>query len=236
MRQRSLLLFPFYRWKNWGLRAEDPYPDFVSRPNMQPAHFIWAFPVTTTYYFLKALLLLFSCPVMSDSLQPHGHQPSLSLTISQSLPKFMSIASVMPYTHLILWHPLLLLSLIFPRVRDFSSEWAVGIRWPKYWSFHFSISVSSEYSELISLKIDWLELLAVQGTFRSLLQHHGLKASIIWRSAFFKVQLLQPYLTTGKAVALTIRTFVGRVMSLLFRHLNTIYVCLRLTFKGLPLA
>ena len=106
----------------------------------------------------------------------------------------------------------------------------VSIRGPKYWSFRFSITLSSEYSGLISLKIDWLDLLAVQGTFRSLLQHHGSKASIIWRSAFFKVQLLQPYVTAGKAIALTVQNFVDRVMSLLFRRVNTIYICLRLTF------
>ena len=128
------------------------------------------------------------------------------------------------------WRPLLLLPLVFPSVRDFSNESAVSIRGPKYWSFRFSITLSSEYSGLISLKIDWLDLLAVQGTFRSLLQHHGSKASIIWRSAFFKVQLLQPYVTAGKAIALTVQNFVDRVMSLLFRRVNTIYICLRLTF------
>ena len=121
------------------------------------------------YNLLKALLLFFSCPVISNSLQPHGHQASLSLTISQSLPKFMSIASVMPYSHLILWRPLLLLPLVFPSIRDFSNESFVYIRRPGYWSFNFSISPSSEYSRFISLKIDWLDLLAVQGTFRSLL-------------------------------------------------------------------
>ena len=142
------------------------------------------------------------------------HQASLSLTTSQSLSKFMFIASVMPSSHLILWRSLLLPS-SFPSIRDFSSEFVL-IRWPKCWSFSFSMSPSSEYSGLISLKINWFDLLAVQGTFRSLLQHHSSKASIPWCSAFFMVQLSQPYMTTGKTIALTIWTFVGRVMSLLF--------------------
>ena len=118
-----------------------------------------------------------------------AQQASLSLTISQSLPKFMSIVLVMPSSNLILWCPLLLLPSIFPSIRDSSNESAVCIRWPKYWSFSFSINPSSEYSGLISLKIDWCDLLMVQGILRSLLQHHSLKASILWRSAFFMVQL-----------------------------------------------
>ena len=141
------------------------------------------------------------------------------LANSWSLPKFMFIASVMPCSHLIFWHPLFLLPSIFPRIRDFSNELAVHIRWPKYWSFSFSISLSNEYSGLISLKIDWFDLLAVQGTLRSLLQHHSLKASILWCSALFTVQLSQLYMTTGKTTALTIWTFVDRVMSLLFNTL-----------------
>ena len=128
-------------------------------------------------------------------------QTSLSLIISQSLAKFMSIASVMPSSHLILWCPLLLLPSIFPSNRNFSNESAVRIRWPKYWSFSISISPSNKYSGLISLKMDWFDLLAVQGTLRSLLQHHSLKESILWHSAFFMVQLSQPYVTTGKTLA-----------------------------------
>ena len=135
--------------------------------------------------------------------RPAARQASLSLTISWSLPKFMYIASVMPFNHLILWHPLILPS-IFASIRDFSKESAVRITWPKYWSFSFSISPSNEYSELISLTVDWLYLPAIQGTFRSLLQHHSSKASILWCSAFFMVQLSQPYVTTGKTIALTI--------------------------------
>ena len=143
---------------------------------------------------------------------------SLSLTIFRSLPKFMSIASVMPSSHLILWCPLLLPS-IFPSFRIFSNEFALHIRWPKYWSFHFSIGPSSEYSKLISFRMDWLDLLAVQGTLKSLLQHHSLKASILQRSAFFMVQLSHLNMTTRKTIALTM-TFVSKLMSLLFNTLS----------------
>ena len=144
-------------------------------------------------------------------------QASLSFTISWSLPKFMSTTLVMPSSHLILWHPLLLLPSIFPSIRDFSNESAVCIRWPKYWSFNFSISPSNEYSGLISHKIDWFDLIAIQRTLRSLLQHHSSKASILQCSAFFMVQLSQPHVNTAKTTALTMRTSVGRVMSV-FQH------------------
>ena len=147
-------------------------------------------------------------------------QASLSLTISQSLLKLMSTESMMPSNHLTLCHPLLLLPSIFPRIRVFSIESALHIRWPKYWSFSFSISSSSEYSGLVSFRIDWLDLLAVQGTLKSLLQHHSLKASILQCSAFFMVQLSHPYMTTGKTIALTVRTFVSKAMSLLFNMLS----------------
>ena len=130
-------------------------------------------------------------------------QASLSVTNSWNLLKFLSIESVMPSNHLILCHPLLFLPSIFPSIRIFSNESAICIRWVKYWSFSFSISTSNEYSGLISFRIDWLDLLAVQGTFKSLLQHHSSKASILWHSAFFRVQLSHPYLTTRKTVALT---------------------------------
>ena len=159
---------------------------------------------------------------MSDSLQPHelhaACQASLFFTVSRSLLRFLSTESVMLSNHLILCHPLLLLPSIFPSVRVFSSELALCIRWPKYWSFSFSISPSSEYSGLISFKISFG--LAVQGALESLLQHHSPKASILHCSAFFMVQLSQPYVTTGKTIALTIWTFVGRVMSLLFKTLS----------------
>jgi len=136
-------------------------------------------------------------------------QASLSFTISQSLLKLMSIESVMPSNHLILCHPLLLLPSMFPSIRVFSNESALHIRWPKYWSFSFSISPSDEYSGLISFRMDWLDLLAVQGTLKSLLQHHSSKASILQRSAFFIVQLSHPYMTDGKTLTLTIQNFVN---------------------------
>ena len=144
-----------------------------------------------------------------------ARQASLSITNSRSSLKLMSIESVMPSNHLILCHPLLLLPPIPPSISVFSHESALHIRWPKYWSFSFSISPSNEYLGLISFRVDWLNLLAVQGTLKSLLQHHSSKASVIWCSAFFIVQLSHPYMTTGKTVALTRRTFVGKVMSLL---------------------
>ena len=157
---------------------------------------------------------------MSNSLQPHGlQQARLSITNSQSLPKLMSIELVMPSNHFILCHPLLLPSSIFPSIRVFSNE-SVLIRWPKYWSFSFSISPSNEYSELISFRMDWLDLFAVQGTFKSLLQHHSSKASILQHSAFFLVQLSYLYMTARKTIALTIWTFVSKVMSLLFNTLS----------------
>ena len=127
-----------------------------------------------------------------------AHQAPLSFTIFWSLHKLMSIESVMPSNHLILCHPLLLLPSIFPSIRVFSNELILRIRWPKYWSFSFSISPSKEYSGLISFRIDWLDLLVIQGTLKSLLQYHSLKASILQCSAFFMVQLLHPYMTTGK--------------------------------------
>ena len=136
----------------------------------------------------------------------------------------MSIVSMMPSNHLILCRPLLLPSSIFPSIRVFSSESGLYIRWPKDWSFIFSIGPSSEYSGLISFRMDWLDLLAVQGTLKSLLQHHSSKASIFWHSAFFIVQLSHPYMTTGKAIALTRGTFVGKGMSLLFNMLSRLVI------------
>ena len=142
-----------------------------------------------------------------------ARQASLSITNSWSLPKLMSIESVMPSSHLILCRPLLLLPPIFPSIRVFSNESVLCIRWPKYWSFSFSISPSHQYSGLISIRMDWLDLLVVQGTHKRLRQHHSSKASILWHSAFFTVQLSHPYMTTGKTIALTRWTFVGKVMS-----------------------
>ena len=144
---------------------------------------------------------------MSNSVTPWtaALQASLSITNSQSLLKFMSTELVMPSNHLILCCPLLLLPSIFPSSRVFSNKSVLHIRWPKYWSFSFSISPSKEYSGLVSFRMDWLDLLAVQGTLKSLYQHHSSKASILRRSAFFIVQLSHPYITTGKTIALTIR-------------------------------
>ena len=161
---------------------------------------------------------------MSDSLRPHGLQhiklPCPSPTPRTSQTHAHSIESVMPSNHLILCRPLLLLPPIPPSIRDFSNEPALHIRWPKYWSFSFSISPSDEHPGLISFRMNWLDLLAVQGTLRSLLQHHSSKASSLQRSAFFTVQLSHPYMITGKTTALTRWTFVGKVMSLLFNMLS----------------
>ena len=153
-----------------------------------------------------------------------ARQASLFITNSQSLPKPMSIESLMPSNHLILCLPLLLLPSIFPGIRVFSNESALCIRWPKYWSFSFNISPTNEHSGLISFKMNWLDLLAVQGTLKSLLQHHNSKASILWWSTFFIVQLSHPYMTTGKTIALTRWTFVGKVMSLLLNMLSRLVI------------
>ena len=147
-------------------------------------------------------------------------QASLSITSSQNLLKLMSIESVMPSKNFILCHPLHLLPSIIPSIRLFSNESVLHIRWPKYWSFSFNISPSNEYSGLISIRMDWLDLLAVQGTLKSLLQHHSSKASILQCSAFFILQLSHPYMTTGKTIALTRWTSIGKVMSLLFNMLS----------------
>ena len=162
---------------------------------------------------------------MSDSLWPPwtaAHQASLSFTVSWSLLRLMSIESVMPSNHLILCHLLLLLPSIFPSIRVFSSESALCIRWPKYWSLIFSISPSNEYSGLISFRIDWFDLLAVQGTLKSLFQHHSSRTSTFWHSVFFMVQLSYPYMITWKTIALTIQM---SAKVLLFTRKDTISVC-----------
>ena len=152
----------------------------------------------------------------------------MSFTNSQNLLKLMSIKSVMPSDHFFLCHPILLLLLIFPSIRVFSNESALHIRWPKYWSFSFSISPSNG-PRLISFRMNWLDLLSVQGTLKSLLQHHSSKASVLRRSAFFIVRLSHPYMTTEKTIALTRRTFVGKVMSLFFNMLSRLIL---LSFQG----
>ena len=147
-------------------------------------------------------------------------QASLSITNSWSLPKLISTESVMPSNHLIFCYPLLLLPSIFPSIKIFSNESVLHIRWPKYWSFSFSISPYNEYSGLIFFRMDSFDLLEVQGTLKSLLQHHSLKTSILQHPAFFMVQISHPYMTTGKSIALTIQTFVSKVLSILFNTLS----------------
>ena len=149
---------------------------------------------------------------------------SLSFTVSRSLLKLVFIESMMPPNHLILCLPLLLLPSIFPTISVFTNELALHIRWPNYWSFSFSVRPSNKYSRLISFRMDWFDLLAVQGTLRSLLQHHSLKASILWHSVFFTVRLSHPYTTTGKTIALIIQTFVGKIMFLLFNMLSRCFI------------
>ena len=173
--------------------------------------------------FLSSVQSL-SCVQLFATSWSAEHQASLSITNSSSLLKLMSIKSVMPSNHLILCRPLLLLPSIFPSVRVFSNESVLRIRWPKYWSFSLNISPSNEYSGLISFRMDWLDLLAVQGTLKSLLQHQSSKESILQLSAFFIVQLSHPYMTTGKTTALTRWTFVGKVISMLFNMLPRLVI------------
>ena len=167
---------------------------------------------------------LFSCVQLLATPWTAARQASLSITSSWSLLKLMSIELVMPSNHLILCCPLLLPPSIFPSIRVFSNESALCIRWPKYWSFSFSISPSNGYSGLISCRVDWFDLLADQETLKSLLQHHSSKASILQCSVSFMVQLSHPYMTTGKTITLTRWTFVGKVMSLLFNMLSRLVI------------
>jgi len=178
---------------------------------------------TLSYYIRSDQI---SRSVVSDSATPWiaARQASLSITNSQSSPRLTSIESVMPSSHLILRRPLLLLPPIPPSIRVFSNESTLCMRWPKYWSFSFSIIPYKEIPGLTSLRMDWLDMLAVQGTLKSLLQHHSSKASILRCSAFFTVQLSHPYMTTGKTIALTRRTFVGKVMSLLLNMLSRLVI------------
>ena len=205
---------PRERW--WLKKLDDGYMliHYTIFPNLSVFNYLHQFSSVQ-----------FSHSVVSDSatLWTAARQTSLSITNSWSLLKLMSTESVMPSNHLILCCPLLLLPSIFPNIRVFSNESVLHIRWPKYWSFSFSIGPSSEHPGLISFRMDWLDLLAVQGTLKSLLQHHSSKASILRHSAFFMVQLSHPYMTTGKAIALTRQTFVGKIMSLLFNMHSYIY-------------
>ena len=168
----------------------------------------------------------FSRSVVSDAATPWiaACQASLSITITQSSLRLMSIESVMPFSHLIFRHPLLLLPLVPPSIKVFSNESTLHMRWPKSWSFSFNISPSNEHPGLILFRMGWLDILAVQGTLKSLLQHHTSKASILRCSAFFMVQLSHPYMTTGKTIALTRQNFVGKATSLLFNMLSRLVI------------
>ena len=190
---------------NLGIESRSPALQGNSSPSEPPGK-----PIYYSSVALLSHVRLFATPCTAAC------QASLSITTSWSLPKLMSIELVMPSNHLILCLPLLLLPSIFSSIRVFSNESVLHIRWPKYWSFSFNISPSNEHPGLISFRMDWLDLLAVQGTLKSLLQHHCSKASILSCSTFFIVQFSHPYMTTGKTIALTRRTFVGKVMSLLF--------------------
>ena len=192
---------------------------------------MWSFKKLVLLRILSPLLSvqfssvqLFSRVRLFATPWPAAHQASLSITNFWSLPKLMSIELVMPSNHLIFCHPLLLLPSIIPSIRVFPNESALHIRWPKYWNFSFSISPSNEHSGLISFRMDWLDLHAVQRTLRSLLQHHSSKASVLRHSAFFIVQFSHPYMTTGKTIALTRWTFVGKVMSLPFNMLSRLVI------------
>ena len=179
---------------------------------------------------------LLSCVRLFETPWIVACQASLSITDSQSLLKFMSIESLTPSNHFILYCPLLLPSLIFPSIRVFLNESVLCIRWPKYWSFSFNISPSNKYSGLISFRMDWLDIPAVQGTLKSLLQHHSSKAAILPSSAFFMVQLSHPYITTGKTVPLIRQTFVGKVMSLLFNMLSRLAIAFLSRSKHLSIS
>ena len=171
-------------------------------------------PSITRYSVQLSHVRLFPTP------RTAAHQASLPITSSQSWLKLTSIELMMPSDHLILCRPLLLLPSIFPSIRVFSSESVLPIKWPKYWSFSFNISPSSEYSGLISFRMNWLDFLVVQGTLKGLLQHQSSKASILWHSALFMIQLSHLYMTTGKTIVLTIQTFVSKETSLLFNMLS----------------
>ena len=207
------MIFVAYIFRNISRKLYILYNDNINTLNtlLLWCHIIiWLY--NNNYFQSLSHVWLFKTPWTA------AYQASLSFTISWSLPKLVSTEVVMLYNYLVLCHPLLLLPSVFLSIRVFSNESALRIRWPKYWSFSFSISPSNEYSRLISFRIDWLELLAVHGTLKSI-QHHSSKASVLQHSAFFMVQLSYPYMTTGKTIALTRQIFVGKMMSLLFNTL-----------------
>jgi len=216
MEKDGLELYRSTWTKLWSNQRKDPHAA-VRRNSLTSS----SAPSSTGTQFSSVQSL--SCVWLFVTPWTAAHQASLSITNSRSLLKLMSTESVMPSNHLILCHPLLLLNSIFPSIRVFSNE-SVLRNTPKYWSFSFSISPSNGYSGLISSKMDWLDLLAVHGIFKSLLQYHSSKASILWHSAYFIVQLSHPYMTTGKTIALTRWTFVGKVMSLLFNMLSSLVI------------
>ena len=203
--------------KRWTIQLKKPriITHFIKKKYKQPTH-----TSKSTYY----LSVQFSHVWLFGTPWTAARQASLSITISRSWPKLLFIESVMPSNHLILCHPFLLLPSILPSIRVFSNELVLCIRWPKYWSFSFNISPSNGHPGLISFRMDWLDLLVVQGPLKSLLQHHRSKVSILQQSAFFIVQLSHPHKTTGKTIALTRQTFVGKVMSLLFNMLSRLVI------------
>ena len=180
-------------------------------------------------YSVQFSLVAQLCPTLCDPMNCRTPGLLLSITNSQSSPKLMCIELVMPSSHLILCRPLFLLPPVPPSIRVFSNKSTLLMRWPKYWSVSFSISLSNEHPGLFSFRMDWLDLLAVQGTLKSLLQHHSSKASILWHSVFFTIQLSHPYMTTGKTTALTRWTFAVKVISLLFNMLSRLVI---ISFQG----
>ena len=216
--QQASLSMGFPRQEYWNGFPFPPSGDLPD-PGIKPTSLV-SHALAGGFFTTSTTWVQFSCSVMSDFVTPWtaARQASLSITNSQSSPRLMSIESVMPSSHLILCRPLLLLPSILPSIKVFSDESVLCIRWP--WSFSYSICPSKKYSGLISFRIDWFDLLAVQGTLKSLLQHHSSKASILWCSDFFMVQLSHPYMTTGKTITLTRQIFVSKVMSLLFNMLS----------------
>ena len=198
--------------------------NFLYKSQFQKSFKLWTPSLGGNFTQLISSVQALSCVRHFATPWIAAHQASLSITNSWSLLKLMLIESVMPSNHLILCHPLLLQPSIFPSIRVFSNESDLRIRWPKYWSFSFSISPSNEYSGLISFRMDWLDLLEVQGTLKNLLQQHSSKASILQCSAFIIVQLSHPYMTTGKTITLTRQTFVDKVITPLFNMLPRLVI------------
>ena len=213
----TVVISSLSKWIQWT-------PGYQQQGRLDRVGPAWTQAVGSAWEIFAIAVHKLSCVWLFVTPWTAAHQASLSFTNSWSLLKLMSIEVVIPSNHVILRCPLLLLPSIFPSITVFSNESALLIRWPKNWSFSFSINPSNEYSGLISFRIDRLDLLAVQGTLKSLLQHHSSKASILWCSAFFIVQLSHLYKTTGKTIALTRWTFVGKIISLLFNMLSRLAI------------